>query len=54
MKNYSYPIIEMIAMNDGISQREINTYVPFDKSRISIIVSELIKDGYVEDTGSKN
>ena len=50
VKEYHIPFILMIGYFDGISQKEINEKVPFDKSRISVIVNELIKMGYVIDS----
>ena len=52
IKEYHIPFILMIGYYDGISQKEINERVPFDKSRISVIVNELIKLKYVEDSNS--
>lgn len=52
IKEYHIPFILMIGYFDGISQKEINERVPFDKSRISVIVNELIKLKYVEDSNS--
>ena len=51
IKSYHYPVLRLIWAKDGITQKEINADVPFDKSRISVIVHELMDMEMVTDTG---
>lgn len=53
LKFYNLPYIIQIHAFDGISQKALKELIPFDKSRISIVVRELIDQGLVEDTGTK-
>ncbi len=50
-KDYQLPVLKIIYYNDGITQKEISNDIPFDKSRVSVIVNELIASGWVVDTG---
>ena len=45
-------LISRIGSKDGISQKEINEEVPFDKSYISTMVRDLIDLGYVYNDSS--
>lgn len=53
LKFYHIPYLYQIHSSDGISQKQLNEVIPFDKSRISIVVRELIDNGLVTDTGTK-
>ena len=44
-------IIYHLGTNDGISQKELNEVVPFDKSYISIMVHDMIKIGLIYNDG---
>lgn len=52
LKSYHAAAIRVIHTNDGITQKEIRESIPFDKSRISVIVRELIDGGFVVNTAS--
>ena len=41
--------ISTIGRNEGISQKDIKSFVPYDKSRISMVITELIFMGLVKD-----
>lgn len=45
-------LISLIGNSDGISQKEINEDIPFDKSYISTMVRELIELGFVYNDSS--
>lgn len=51
LKEYYFPVLRAIYYKDGITQKEITSYLTFDKSRVSVIVHELIENGFVTDTG---
>jgi len=51
LKEYYFPILQAIYYKDGITQKEITSYLPYDKSRVSVVVNELIDNGYVTDSG---
>ena len=51
LKEYYFPVLQAIYYKDGITQKEITAYLPFDKSRISVVVNELIENGFVTDSG---
>jgi DNA-binding MarR family transcriptional regulator len=51
LKEYYFPVLQAIYYKDGITQKEITAYLPFDKSRISVVVNELIDNGFVTDSG---
>ena len=51
LKSYYIPYILRIGKNDGISQKELRDFLPFDKSRISTVVNELIQTGLVTNDG---
>ncbi len=53
IKFYTIPYLYQIHTFDGISQKKLKELIPFDKSRISIVVRELIDAGLVVDTGTK-
>lgn len=52
LKSYHVPVICVICCNDGVDQKSIRETVPFDKSRISVIVRELLDAGLVYDSAS--
>ena len=45
-------VLRTVYSNEGIDQKTIRTVVPFDKSRISVIVRELLEMGLLMDTAS--
>lgn len=47
LKVYYIPYILHIRGSDGISQKELKETIPFDKSRISVVIRELIETGLV-------
>lgn len=47
LKVYYIPYIINLKQSDGISQKELNSRIPCDKSRISVVVNELISKGLV-------
>ncbi len=49
LKSYHILIMLQIERHGGLSQKEIREHVPFDKSRVSMIVSELIAMGLAVD-----
>ena len=51
IKSYHYPVLKLIQYNDGITQKDVNAKVPFDKSRISVIVHELMDMEMITDSG---
>ena len=51
LKEHHIPILKEIYYNDGISQKGISVLSPRDKSRVSVIVNELIRMGYLRDSG---
>ncbi len=53
LKFYHILYLYQINSTDGISQKQLTEVIPFDKSRISIVVRELIEGGFIEDTGTK-
>ncbi len=50
LKEYYFPVLQAIFYKDGITQKEITSYLPFDKSRISVITNELISVGLITDS----
>ena len=44
--------ISTIGCNDGISQKELNEHIAYDKSFVSTVVRELIELGFVTNDGS--
>lgn len=50
VKEYQVPILNTIYYYDGISQKGIKSLLPFDKSRISVVVNELISAGMVKNS----
>ena len=52
IKSYHLALLRVISSQDGIDQKGIRTTIPFDKSRISVIIRELSDWGFVYDTGS--
>jgi len=50
LKDYYFPFLSVLSEHDGISQRDIVMMIPFDKSRISVVVHELIDAGLVYDS----
>lgn len=53
LKPYYIPYILFIKDFDGISQKNLKDLIPFDKSRISIVVRELMNMGLIVDSGTK-
>ena len=51
MKPYFFPYIIRLHAIDGATQKDLNAVIPYDKSRISVVVNQLIKLGYVYDDG---
>ncbi len=51
LKSYHILILLQIERHGGLSQKEIREHVPFDKSRVSMIVSELTAMGLAVDEG---
>lgn len=51
LKPQHFIFIPYIAEHDGISQKELNRYLQFDKSYISTMVRELIEMGLVYNDG---
>ncbi|MCQ2069836.1 MAG: MarR family winged helix-turn-helix transcriptional regulator [archaeon] len=49
LRSYQVPFIIAISEHEGITQKELKALIPCDKSRISVIVNELIEMGFVED-----
>ena len=52
IKSYHLALLRVISSNDGIDQKSIRKTIPFDKSRISVIVRELSDWGFIYDSGS--
>ena len=52
IKTYHLAVLRSIYTHEGSDQKSIRKAVPFDKSRISVIVRELIDDGLIEDKAS--
>lgn len=52
IKSYHLALLRVISSQDGIDQKGIRKTIPFDKSRISVIIRELSDWGFVYDTGS--
>ncbi len=51
MKSYFFAYILRLHAIDGATQKDLAEVIPFDKSRISVVVNQLIKLGYVYDSG---
>lgn len=51
LKPYYVPYILNIERVDGISQKQLKVLIPFDKSRISVVVHELIDKGLIYNDG---
>lgn len=51
LKSYHLALIRVIGSEDGIEQKGIRKTIPFDKSRISVIIRELTEGGYIYDSG---
>ena len=52
LKSYHLSELRVIYANDGIDQKSIRNVIPFDKSRISVVVRELLDAGFVTDSAS--
>ena len=52
IKSYHLALLRVISSQDGIDQKSIRKTIPFDKSRISVIVRELSDWGFIYDSGS--
>ena len=51
LKSYHLALLRVIASEDGIEQKGIRKIIPFDKSRISVVVRELTEGGFIFDSG---
>ncbi len=47
IKNYHIPFIIFFGYNPGASQKDIASYLPIDKSRVSTVIRELINLGII-------
>lgn len=55
LKPYYVQYILYINEHDGISQKDLNAVIPFDKSRISVVIHQLTDRGYVyNDSNGRN
>ncbi len=52
IKTYHLAVLRVIYANDGIDQKGIRDFIPFDKSRISVVVRELLDNGFVKDSAT--
>ena len=52
IKSYHLSVLRVIYDHDGIDQKSIRKVIPFDKSRISVVVRELLDGGFVVDSAS--
>ncbi len=52
LKPYYVPYIINIKRVDGISQKQLKVLIPYDKSRISVVIHELIDRGLVYNDGA--
>ena len=52
IKSYHLALLRVISSQDGIDQKSIRNTIPFDKSRISVIVRELSDWGFIYDSGA--
>ncbi len=50
LKDYYFPVLQAIFYQDGISQKELANAISRDKSRVSVIVNELIEQGLIYDS----
>lgn len=50
LKSYHLALLRVIASEDGIEQKGIRKTIPFDKSRISVIIRELTEAGLIYDS----
>ena len=50
VKDYFFPILRAVYLNDGMSQKELTGVLPYDKSRISVVVREMIEAGLITDS----
>ena len=51
LKVHHLIFLTLLGRHPGISQKALKGYLPYDKSRISMVVSELTLLGLVEDVG---
>lgn len=51
LKVYFIPYIIDLRAHDGMSQKELNRLIPCDKSRISVVIHELMDRGLVYNDG---
>ena len=51
IKSYHLAVLRVIASQDGVEQKGIRKIIPFDKSRISVVVRELTEGGFIFDSG---
>ena len=52
IKFYHLAVLRVVYSNDGIDQKGIRNTVPFDKSRISVVVRELLDQGFLRDSAT--
>ena len=52
IKSYHLAVLRVVYSNDGIDQKGIRNTVPFDKSRISVVVRELLDQGFLRDSAT--
>ncbi len=51
LKLYHLTLISVIGRHEGMCQKEITSHLPYDKSRVSMVVTELHAMGMVENVG---
>ncbi len=52
IKSYHLAVLRVIYSNEGIDQKSIRKVIPFDKSRISVVVRELLDGGFITDSAT--
>ncbi len=52
IKTYHLAVLRVVYANDGIDQKGIREFIPFDKSRISVVVRDLLDNGFVKDSAT--
>ncbi len=51
LKIYHLVLLSVIGRHEGMCQKEITSHLPYDKSRVSMVVNELHAMGMVENVG---
>ncbi len=51
LKLYHLVLLSVIGRHEGMCQKEITAHLPYDKSRVSMVVNELHSMGMVENVG---